>query len=91
MDATISAAWIAAGATVFVGLATDRLHSAQSDSYSAWRPIRREDVRALHEPINADAELTSSSSWAIHERENQKWRSGIVRELGILQGRFEDR
>ena len=85
MDATISAAWIAAGATVFVALQAGCF-------YSLFRmeANRREDVRALHERINGMQNFIVKLM-GDHERENQTWREGIVRELGIIQGRKERR
>ena len=85
MDATISAAWIAAGATVFVGATTALLVQL-----FRMEANRREDVRALHERINGMQNYIVKLM-GDHERENQKWREGIVRELGILQGRKERR
>ena len=66
MDATISAAWIAAGATVFVGATSYlffQLHRMEAN--------RREDVRALHELITGIAELHRCKLMGDHERENQ--------------------
>ena len=85
MDATISAAWIAAGATVFVGAT-----SALLIQLFRMEANRREDVRKLHERINGMQNFIVKLM-SDHERENQLWREGIVRELGIIQGRKERR
>ena len=83
MDATISAAWIAAGATVFVGATTALLVQL-----FRMEANRREDVRALHERINGLQNFVVKLM-SDHEKANQTWREGIVRELGAIKGRRE--
>ena len=83
MDATISAAWIAAGATVFVaasGWLFYQLHRMEAN--------RREDVRKLHERINGLQNFVVKLM-GDHEGENRLWREGVARELGMIQGRKE--
>ena len=83
MDATISAAWIAAGATVFVAATGGLLIQL-----FRMEANRREDVRALHERINGMQNYLVKL-WMDHIRENQDWREGIVGEIGVIKGRRE--
>ena len=83
MDATISAAWIAAGATVFVAAT-----SALLVQLFRMEANRREDVRKLHERING-LQNYLVKLMRDHERENQDWREGIVGQLGEIKGRGE--
>lgn len=80
MDATISAAWIAAGATVFVAATAWLFYELRR-----MEGNRREDVRDLHKRIN-ELQNHMTALMKDHEKENGDWREKVARELGEIQG-----